>query len=140
MVTERRRERRIKVRLPITMSPPDSAPINAYTENISLLGTYLEIEREIPLGTKLDMTIEVPPYSGNSSLTGSVRCGGDVFRCNLAREFESRKLYGHGIFFTGFSTGGDRNKLSKYVDFLIRKEQEDIKQAMQQWRKRRRSK
>lgn len=140
MVIERRRERRIKVRLPITISPPHSPPVNAYTENISLLGTYLEIEREIPLGTKLDISIEVPPYSNNSSLTGSVRCAGDIFRCDLAREIESRKLYGHGIFFTGFSTAEDRDKLSKYVDFLIRKEQEEIKQAMQQWRKRRRHK
>ncbi len=137
-VIERRRERRIKVRLPITISHPNSRKINAHTENISLLGTYVEIEQEIPLGAKLDITIEIPVYTGDSSLAGNVRCAGDVFRCTLAREVESRKLYGHGIFFTGFSTEGDRNKLSKYIDFLIKKEQEDIKQAMKRWRKRRR--
>jgi hypothetical protein len=138
MVVERRKERRIKVRLPITINHPNSRPINAHTENISLLGTYIEIEQEVPLGAKLDITVEIPAYTSNPSLTGNVRCGGDVFRCDLSREVESRKLYGHGIFFTDFSTEEDRKRLSKYIDFLIKKEQEDIKQAMKQWRKRRR--
>ena len=119
------------------MSSPNTPQINAYTENISLLGTYVEIEQEIPLGAKLDITIEIPAYTDVSSLTGNVRCRGDVFRCNFAREVESRMIYGHGIFFTRFSSEEDRNKISKYIDFLVLKEQEEIKQAMKQWRRRR---
>ena len=138
MVTEKRRERRLKVRLPISISYPDSPPIYAQTENISRLGTYAGIEQEIPLGVHLDIVIEIPAYSNDSSLTGNVRCRGDVFRCSLTREVEARRIYGLGIFFTDFFSEEDRNKLSKYIDFLIIKEQEDIKQGIKRWREKRR--
>jgi hypothetical protein len=138
MVKEKRRERRLKVRLPIAINYPDNPPISSQTENISRLGTYVEVEQEIPMGVHLDITIEIPAYTNALSLTGEVKCRGDVFRCNLAREVESKKIYGLGIFFTTFLSDEDRDKLSKYIDFLILKEQEDIKQAVQRWRGRRR--
>ena len=138
MVREKRRERRLKARLPIRISCPDSPQIFTQTENISRLGAYIEIEQEIPLGVHLDITIEIPAYTNDSALIGAVRCKGDVFRCNLVREIESKRFYGLGIFFTDYSGEQDRNKLSKYIDFLIFKEQEDIKQATQRWRERRR--
>jgi len=137
MAKEKRRERRIRVSLPIRITYPDNPPIYTHIENISLLGTYVEIEQEIPLGVKLDITIEIPSYKNNPSLIGNVRCQGDVFRCNLVREVESKRLYGLGIFFTNFSEEEDRNKLSKYIDFLVLKEKEDIKQAMRIWREKR---
>jgi len=135
---EKRREKRLKVRLPIRISYPETTEIYSHTENISRLGTYIEIEREIPLGVHLDIAIEVPAYTDDWSLKGTVRCKGDVFRCNLVREQESTRFYGLGIFFTNFSNEQDRDILSKYIDFLIVKEKQDIKQAMLLWRTKRR--
>ncbi len=138
MVIEKRRERRLKVRLPVRITYPQGGTIFTHTENISRLGTYVEIDREIPLGVHLDMVIDIPAYTSALSLTGELRCWGDVFRCNLIGEIDSNKIYGVGIFFTDFFSPQDRDKLSKYIDFLILKEQEDIKQAIQRWRGKRR--
>ena len=138
MVTEKRRERRLKIKLPLSVSYPDNPPIYAQTENISRLGTYAGVGQEIPLGAHLDMVIEIPAYTNDSSLTGNVRCRGDVFRCSLISEIESRKTYGLGIFFTEFFSEEDRSKLSKYIDFLILKEQEEIKEGIKRWREKRR--
>ncbi len=124
--------------MPIRISYPGGPEVYSQTENISRLGTYVEIEREIPLGVHLDMTMEIPAYTNDSSLVGNIKCRGDVFRCNFIREAESKKFFGLGIFFTGFPDEQDRNKLSKYIDFLIFKEQEDIKQGLQRWRRKRR--
>jgi hypothetical protein len=140
MVGEKRRERRLKVSLPIKISYRGGPEVYSQTENISRLGTYAEIEQQIPLGAHLDITIEIPAYTNDSSLAGNIKCRGDVFRCNLIREIESKRIYGLGIFFTDFPDEQDRNKLSKYVDFLILKEQEDIKQGIQRWRRKRRRK
>lgn len=91
------------------------------------------------MGVKADIILDLPAYSNDLSLIGNVRCSGDVFRCSLLKEVGSKKLYGMGIFFTDFFEQEDRNKLSKYIDFLILKEQENIKQAMQRWREKRRN-
>ena len=138
MVAERRKERRLRAKLPLRISYPDNPPIDSHTENISRLGTYFEIEQEIPLGIKLDMTIEVPVYTNGLPLIANVRCRGDVFRCSLVKEVESKRSYGLGVFFTDFSDEEDRNKLSKYIDLLIFKEKEDIKQGIQRWKEKRR--
>ena len=71
-------------------------------------------------------------------MTGKIRCQGDVFRCDVVGEVQLKRIYGIGIFFVSFAQDLDRNKLSQYIDFLIVKEQEEIKQALQQWRKKRR--
>ena len=120
------------------MNYPASQQIYTQTENINILGTYVETEQKIPLGTKVDITIEIPVYTNDSSLTGNVRCRGDIFRCNLAKETGKERFYGLGIFFTDFSDEEDRNKLTKYIDFLILKEKEEIKKALKIWRKKRR--
>ena len=138
MVNERRKERRIRARLPIRINRADNPPIYIQTENISLLGTYVELENELTLGEKLDITVEIPAYTNNVSLTGDIRCRGDVFRSKLVTGAGLRKVYGLGIFFADFYTEQDRNKLSEYIDFLIHKEQQDVKQAMLRWRKKRR--
>jgi len=137
MAREKRKERRLKANLPIKITPPDKSLIDAQTENISRLGTYIEIKQGIRLGVHLDLEIEIPDYANNLSLAGAVKCKGDVFRCALLREIESKKIYGVGIFFTGFSGQQDRNKLSKYIDFLIFQEEEKVKQATQRWREKR---
>ncbi|MFH1578447.1 MAG: PilZ domain-containing protein [Candidatus Omnitrophota bacterium] len=139
-MVERRREKRLKVELPVSLSYLDNPLIYARTQNISRLGSYIEIEQDIPLGVKLDITIEIPAYSNDQSLIGSLKCQVDVFRCSLLREAQPGKVYGLGVFFTVFSEPQDQNKLSKYIDFLIVKEQEDVKRAMQSWREKRKKK
>ena len=133
---EKRKERRIKVRLPIKMFY-QSIEAAGETENISRLGAYIETAKDIPLGSELVIELSVPAYGKDASLAGKVRCKGSVFRSSLLREEDTIKYYGLGIFFTDFLQQSDRNKLSKYIDFLILEEKQGIKEGLKRWRQKR---
>lgn len=137
MPIEKRKERRIKVSLPMKIVFRDNEII-CNTGNLSRLGAYAEIDREIPPGAGLEIALTIPPYSGDPSLSGEARCKGNVFRCGPVREENSKKYYGAGIFFTGFSAPEDRDKLSRYIDYLILREEKGLKEGVMQWRKKRR--
>lgn len=136
MAIEKRKERRIRVRLPIKMVYQNNKVL-ANTENISRLGAYVELGKQILAGTDVNIVLKIPAYTQDSSLTGELKCKGDIFRSDLARESESKKYYGIGIFFTDFLTPADREKLSKYIDFLIRKEEQEIEEGVKHWREKR---
>ncbi|RKY32179.1 MAG: hypothetical protein DRP74_03215 [Candidatus Omnitrophota bacterium] len=136
---EKRKERRIKVNLPIEISYGKSPPLTGETENLSRLGAYLEADRKFPLGVDIDINIEIPSYSDNRSLAGKVNCKGNVFRCSLTKDLENIKYYGIGVFFTEFSKESDKEKLSKYIDYLIEKEEESIKEGLKHWKEKRES-
>ena len=137
MVTEKRKERRIRANLPIKMLYNNNIEVISRTENISLLGTYVEIDREIPVGTGLKVILYIPKYTPDLSLNAEVNCKGNVFRCNLARELGSKQYYGIGIFFMSFLNKIDRDKLSKYIDFLILNENQNIREGLKQWKEKR---
>jgi len=131
MGIEKRRGRRIRVRLPIRISYGGAHTITAETQNISPLGTYVEIGQQIPLGTDVDIILKILPYPGSFSSNQEVKCQGGIFRCNLVGEVESRKIYGIGVFFTDFQNPEEQNKLSRYIEFLTSKEANDIKAGAQ---------
>jgi hypothetical protein len=137
MIIEKRKERRRKVNLPIRIIFRNKPQIIGQIGNISRLGAYVEIDKDIPVGSDIDIIFEIPIYTKDLSLTGEVRCEGNIFRSNLVREFRSKKYYGMGIFFTNFAEQLDRDKLSKYIDFLILKEDEDIQAGIKRWREKR---
>jgi hypothetical protein len=137
MAIEKRKERRIKVNLPIKIVYQKDHVVTAQTENISRLGAYVETGKKIPLGIDIDITLEIPVYTKDPSLSGEVKCKGNIFRCNFIRETESNKYYGIGIFFTHFFNDADREKLSQYIDFLILTEDKNIKEGIKHWRDKR---
>jgi hypothetical protein len=134
---EKRKERRIKVNLPVRIIYRNSPQIKGTIGNISRLGAYVELDRDIPVGSDIDIIFEIPIYIKDLSLTEEVRCEGKIFRSNLVKEFRSKKYYGMGIFFTNFTKQLDRDKLSKYIDFLILKEDRDIQTGIKRWREKR---
>lgn len=122
--------------MPIRIIYKKNIELIGRTENISRLGTYLEIDKEITPGTDIDITLEIPVYREGLSLSGKIRCKGNIFRCNLAREVGAKKYYGIGIFFTAFLKD-DREKLSKYIDFLITNEDKTVKEGIEHWKSKR---
>ena len=123
--------------LPIKMIYPNNFEIFGRVENISRLGAYVEIDREIPVGIDIDVTLELPKYNQDLTLSGETRCKGSVFRCSLTRGLESKKYYGVGIFFTDFLKEVNRDKLSKYIDFLVLNEDKNIREGLKRWREKR---
>jgi hypothetical protein len=134
---EKRKERRIRISLPIKIVYKERIEILSKTENISRLGAYLEIDREISAGSQLEVTIVLPAYTADSSLCGQVICRASVFRSSPVRESDEKKIYGIGIFFTEFSQEAHREKLSRYIDHLISQEEREIKRGLKHWRQKR---
>lgn len=128
-MNEKRKEHRFKAELPIKIIYA-GAEITAKTDNLSRLGTYVEINREIPAGESVDITLVLPAYSGDISMSGEVKCEGSVFRSVLLRQDSANKYYGAGIFFTVFSEHLHRDKLSNYIDYLVLKEEQEIKDGL----------
>ncbi len=156
MATEKRKERRIKVNLPIKITYPGHPEINAETGNISLLGAYIETDEQIPLGTDADIVLQIPSCAGAAGLSGEVRCKGNIFRCHpisrqgnglafhtakaIRREPETAAHFGTGIFFTGFSRRAERDKLSRYINFLIEQEGRNLRAGIKNLKKIRKAK
>lgn len=134
MPSERRKERRLKANLPIKITGKNNLEVFASTENISFLGAYLEVDKEIPAGTEVEVVLEIPHYSEDLSLAGEVRCKGDVFRSSLVNQSGSIKYYGIGIFFTNFHFSEDRDRLHRYIDFLLQSEEQDINERLRRLR------
>lgn len=135
---EKRKERRIKVNIPIKIIFQKSLEISGKTENLSRLGAYVETDKEIPAGAEVDVILGIPKYKREASCAGEVRCTGNVFRCGVIKETGSKKYYGIGVFFVDFFKEADREKLSRYIDFLILKEDQEIKEGVQYWQDKRR--
>jgi len=123
---ENRKEHRFKAVLPIRIIYAGNE-ISGCTDNLSRLGTYAEIDREIPTGENVDVILVLPAYSQNSFLTEEVKCKGNIFRSVFLRQTPTNKYYGVGIFFVDFSGQEHREKLSDFVEHLILKEEQEIK-------------
>jgi hypothetical protein len=134
---EKRKERRIKITLPIRIIY-QGAESSGLTGNISRLGAYAEVDRELPIGADVEAVLEIPVYTKDSSLTGKTKCKGNIFRSNFIREARGKKYWGSGIFFTGFAEVKDKERLSRYIDYLIAQEERDIKKGARLWSKKRR--
>lgn len=137
MGIEKRKERRVRADLPIKITAKNHLEVLGRTENISRLGGYVEAEDKIPLGQEVNIVLEIPGYGQDASLSGTVQCKGNIFRSSFLREVASQKYYGMGIFFTDFTTPADRDKLSRYIDFLVLKEEKELKAGLKHWQTRR---
>jgi hypothetical protein len=133
MLQEKRKEHRLRASLAISIIHGHEEVIGQ-TSNISRLGTYVEIDKRIPAGAVVELTLDLPVYSRNISQSGQIRCKGTVFRSNLTRESAGAKFYGIGIFFTEFASKSDAEKLSQYVDFLILSEEQEVREGLKRRR------
>lgn len=129
-MSEKRKEHRLKANMPIQVSCGPGKELRGRTENISRLGTYVELSQEIPAGQTVDIILELPAYTQDNSLTGEVRCEGTVFRSNPVRTADGKQWYGLGIFFTDFAGLRDKEKVSAFVDHLIITEEQEIKEGL----------
>ncbi len=147
-MSENRKEHRFKAVLPIRIIYAGNEIIGC-TENLSRLGTYAEINCEIPTGENVDVTlvlpaygfgykesqtIALPAYTQDLSPNEEVKCKGNVFRSVLLRQSATNKYYGVGIFFVVFNEDKHREKLSDFVEHLTLKEEQEIKGGLKRRR------
>jgi len=137
MGIEKRKERRIKISLPIQISHHNKVIFSGQTENISRLGAYLVSDKKVPTGIDINIKLEISCRQDNPSLAGEIKCWGNVFRCDLISESGKSKNYGVGVFFTDFTKDSDKEKLSNYIDYLILKDGQAVKESLKRWKDKR---
>ncbi len=59
--SERRSRKRVAVRVPVAVSPPKSAPVQAFTRDLSSSGIFLYTDSNILEGSSLEMILMLPP-------------------------------------------------------------------------------
>ncbi len=118
---ERRRRQRVDTALPIRIKY-SREEILGQTKNISVLGTYLEADKEIPIGTTLDIKIRISETGQRQAgKSREIRCVGIAFRSQSSGSLEPKNQYGIGIFFRSFLINGEKD-LSKYIDYTLSEE------------------
>jgi len=129
-MSEKRKEHRLRANIPITIAWGKEKGLSGRTSNISRLGSYVELDKQIPNGQVVGITLKLPAYTQDISLTGTVSCSGTVFRSSPLREIDGVQFYGLGIFFTDFPSLRDKEKISAYIDYLIATEEQGIKEGL----------
>lgn len=114
MKREKRRAPRAKAAIPLEICS-DKDVFEVFTRDISMVGTYLTLDRFIPLNTKLKVTILLPGGGrGGETKPEKVTCCGIVVRNEEIEEAGERTRYGVAIHFTDF-TREDKEKLAAYL-------------------------
>lgn len=113
--TESRRGRRVAVALPAHLIC-GGQDLSCRTENVSLLGTYVQVEKEMPISTPAKVTLDLSSMGGN----GAIQCEGVIVRCESLQP----GLYGLGVFFNQFLENGEE-RLENLIDDLLRKQNEE---------------
>jgi hypothetical protein len=81
------------------------------TENISCVGTYCCIDKNIPVMTKLSLLLLLPIRSKNRNVTSKIQCKGVVVRSDSAPEPGKFNI---AVFFNEISER-NKTKISQYI-------------------------
>jgi hypothetical protein len=128
---ERRKKRRIEAALTLDILYGTNK-LTTQSKNISMLGTLIENEQQIPVGTNVEITIYLPLYGHYRKPVGPVKCQGTIFRSTLATQAPNPPLFRLGIFFSSFSSKQDSDMLSAYMDYFVSKEKTFVKKRLKQ--------
>ena len=85
--------------------------IKTKVDNISCSGIYCEVNKEIPLMTKLDLNMLIPTTFPSMGEFFRVHCSGVVIRAELSKH---KGKYNIAILFSDLLEGA-KNKLSSYI-------------------------
>lgn len=130
--SERRRQRRVKVKLPVRLNFNNNEAL-AITNNISLLGTSINTNKQILPGTRVALSLEVPKYTGDSNLACEVKAEGAIVRCDAVEQEGQPVSYEVGVFFSSFLPSCEE-KLFSYMDYVAKEEEKAVHQWVEQYR------
>jgi len=111
--TEKRQHPRIKDRLTLRSSSPDSGSSEMATTDLSLGGANVVSGRYLPLMTRVEVTLMLPPEPSESG-PRPVHAQAVVVRVQPPEEHASLRQYQLALFFSHMEQL-DRNALSRYL-------------------------
>ena len=114
---ERRRQPRITADLPLKIGGEDLAVITQ-TRNISTLGVYCQVDTELPLMTKVSITLFAPVPAKNKVTTRKLDCEGIIVRSEPVAGDDGVTRYNVAIYFSNL-TDADRKLIARYVGHKV---------------------
>ena len=116
MIEERRKHYRKKSQLPLKIADKTFDVITE-TVDVSSSGIYCRVTRLLPLMSKIEVVLLVPPKNGSKSKQAKkIRCKGVVVRTEpIILKDADKAHYNTAIFFTDISAK-DQKALEAYVE------------------------
>lgn len=111
--SERRIDKRFDVQLPIKIDGADFQ-ITTDTKNISSSGIYCQVDRFLPVMTKLGLKLLIPLIENNRKVEKNINCEAVVVRIEPESTIEQVSSYQLGVFFTNIKNQ-DREVISRYL-------------------------
>ncbi|MBU2063506.1 MAG: PilZ domain-containing protein [Candidatus Omnitrophica bacterium] len=110
---EKRRERRVSLQVPIKIGSSNFQIISS-TKNISRSGLYCQVNRFVPVMSKLAVTLFVPLIVKREQVEQKIDCSAVVVRIVPEEQKESVESYHLGLFFSEIKDK-DRDCISQYI-------------------------
>lgn len=133
---ERRRQRRIRAKLPIKLTY-DSNKITSKTRNLSVLGACVESDVQLRLDTPLKIQLTAPAsFKQGKKVASPLECEGTIVRCQPFTTPAGAQRYELNVFFTNFFDRQGESVLNKLIQYLIRQEEIIIKKEYQKYTQR----
>lgn len=110
---ERRIYQRFDLKLPLNISGKDFE-FKTQTKNISCAGVYCQINRFMPVMTKVEITMFIPLLGRGRKTQKRIKCLCVVVRIEPEHEQRMETSYHLGLFFTKISEK-ERNLISEYI-------------------------
>ncbi|MFH1061419.1 MAG: PilZ domain-containing protein [Candidatus Omnitrophota bacterium] len=111
--SERRTDKRFDVQLPIKIGGSDFE-IATDTKNISSTGIYCQVDRFLPVMTRLCLKMSIPLIENNRKVEKNIDCKAVVVRIRPESRLEHINSYQLGLFFTDIKSQ-DRELISRYL-------------------------
>ncbi len=110
---ERRVEKRFNANLPLKIGGVDFK-ITTDTKNISSSGIYCQVDRFVPVMTKLGLKMSITLIENDQKVKRDVDCQAVVVRVNPESESGDTEFYQLGLFFTDIAEQ-DRQLINLYL-------------------------
>jgi c-di-GMP-binding flagellar brake protein YcgR len=111
---ERRGAVRIPARLAMEVRVNDTDTARVESLNVSANGVYFSSNSYIPVLTRLDITLDLPPAEGAETGGGTVVCSGVVVRTEPEEEQPGTSEYQIACYFTSIDES-DKDTLESYI-------------------------
>jgi len=111
---EKRRHPRVRDRLTLRSSSPEAGSVDMSTINLSLGGVQVITQRYLPLMTRVEVTLHLPPEAGRESGPVPVKSEAVVVRIQPAHPTPESRSFEMALFFSRMEQR-DRSVLSRYL-------------------------
>ena len=111
--SERRMDKRLEVELPLEIGGTDFK-VGTVAQNISSSGIYCQVDRFVPVMTKLGLELTIPLIENKRKIEKKFNCEAVVVRIKPKPSIESGKAYQLGLFFVDIK---DKNRqiINRYL-------------------------